>query len=236
MDPIVLGLFILILVAVVGGLIYWSMNKKSEETKVTVESSNEGDTIIISNSGSKKESFIDSPYRFCFPVNPNRPAPEWCSKLNGTDPLSYWYDIENYDNASLDFDVIDKTTGECASPDDCKKFTENLDDSNNLIDIKSTDGIDFIETVGNDVYNGKLVVPDNLLLFIDFDFDTGVMAGKDTEGNVTVIKPGENYPIGLYVILLFSIYKTAGKPKPNIKFNFKSGDANTMLTAKSRVG
>jgi hypothetical protein len=237
MNPIVLGLFILILVAVVGGLIYWSMNKKSEETEVTVESSNEGDTIIISNSGSKKESFVDSPYRFCFPnerEDDNRPT--WCSNLNGTDPMSYWYDVENYDNTSPNANVIDKTTGECVNPNDCKKFTENLDSSNKLIDIKTADGTDFIETVGNDVYSGKLVIPDNVLSFIDFDFDTGVMAGKDPDGSSIVIKPGENYPIGLYITILFTLYKKAGKPKPNIKFDFKSGDANTLLTAMRRIG
>ena len=240
MDPIVLGLFILILVAVVGGLIYWSMNKKSEETEVTVESSTTpsgSDTIIISNSGSKKESFVDSPYRYCFPTDiddENRPT--WCSNLNGTDPMSYWYDIENYDNTSPNFNLIDKTTGECVNPNDCKKFTENLDSSNKLIDIKAADGTDFIETIGNDVYSGKLVLPDKMISFIDFDFDTGVMGGKNDDGNIeAILKPGENYPIGLYITILFTLYKKAGKPKPNVKFDFKSGDANTLLTALNKL-
>jgi len=135
------------------------------------------------------------------------------------------------------FNVIDETTGECVNPNDCKKFTENLDSSNKLIDIKAADGTDFIETIANDVYSGKLVLPDNIISSIDFDFDTGVMSGKDSEGNIgTVIKPGENFAIGFYLAILFTLYKKAGKPKPNIKFDFTSDDSNTILTAMRRLG
>jgi hypothetical protein len=233
MDPLVILLIVLI-IAAAGGLIYWSMNKKSEETKVTVKSSptpSGSDTIIISNSGSKKESFIDSPYRACFPVDIDDNPPAWCSKLNGTDPMSYWYDVENYDSTKPNFNVIDITTGECLNPNDCKKFTENLDSSNKLIDIKAADGTDFIETVGNDVYSGKLVLPEKAFEEIKFDFNTGVMSGEEPGGSIITLKPGENFAIGLYVVMLYSMYKRAGKPKPNIKFDFKSGDANTILTA-----
>ena len=228
---------IVLIVLVVGGLIYWSMNRDSATTKTTVKTSDGVDTIIISNSGSTRESFIDSPYRRCVSFDPNRPAPGWCSNLDGTDPMSYWYDVDNYDNTVPRFNVIDETTGECVNPNDCKKFTENLDSSNKLIDIKAADGTDFIETIANDVYSGKLVLPDNIISSVDFDFDTGVMSGKDSEGNIgTVIKPGENFAIGFYVAILFTLYKKAGKPKPNIKFDFTSGDSNTILTAMRRLG
>ena len=145
---------IVLIVLVVGGLIYLSMNRDSATTKTTVKTSDGVDTIIISNSGSTRESFIDSPYRRCVSFDPNRPAPGWCSNLDGTDPMSYWYDVDNYDNTVPRFNVIDETTGECVNPNDCKKFTENLDSSNKLIDIKAADGTELIETIANDVYSG----------------------------------------------------------------------------------
>ena len=60
MDPVAFG-FILIFLAVAAGLIYWSMNKKSAASTITIQMNGTpsgtpsgADTIIITNSGSKK--------------------------------------------------------------------------------------------------------------------------------------------------------------------------------------
>jgi hypothetical protein len=228
---------IILIIAAAGGLIYWSMNKKSTTTTITVKQNDTPsgtDTIIITNSGSKKESFIDSPHRVCVKSN----SPDWCSNFPLTEPISYWYDAENFDNTSQSFEVIDETSGECLNPTDCIKFTEVLDDNMNLIDIKSADGKSYIITVIDDIYNLKLRLPDTFLNMFDIDFDTGVLAPapnsdgtipKDADGNPISIKPGIEYPLGTYIAVLVSKYKQAGKPKPNIKFEFESGTAGQIL-------
>lgn len=235
---------IVFFLAAAAGLIYWSMNKQSTTTTTTVKKNDTpsgADTIIITNSGSKKESFIDSPHMVCDVTGP----PSWCSNFPLTDPMSYWYDVENYDGTSEGITVIDKTTGECLNPSDCIKFAEVLDSDMNLIDIKSSDGKSLITTLIDDIYIGKLKAPDNLLDFIDFDFDTGVLSPapnpdgiipKDKDGNVIVIKPGENYALGMYVAIIALKYKEAGKPKPNIKFQFKSNTAGEILKKMGRLG
>ena len=242
MDPVAFG-FILIFLAVAAGLIYWSMNKKSATTTTTVKKNvtpSGADTIIITNSGSKRETFIDSPHRICDKSDP----PSWCSNFSLTEPMSYWYDVENYDDTNQNFKIIDETTGECINPSDCIKFTEVLDGDMNLTDIKSPDGKSLITTIIDDLYSGKLKLSDNFLNKINVDFDTGVLSPaplpdgtitKDKDGNVISVKPGENYPIGLYVALLVSKYKQAGKPKPNIKFQFKSGAAGEILNKMERL-
>jgi hypothetical protein len=243
MDPTII-VFIILIIAAAGGLIYWSMNKGSTKTKTTLKKNSApsgGDTILISNSGSKKETFIDSPHRFCDKSDP----PSWCSKFPLTEPISYWYDVENFDGISPTFKLIDETTGECVNPSDCIKFTEVLDSGMNLVDIKSPDGKSLITTLIDDVYSGKLKVPAELLLFVDIDFDTGVLSAaplpdgtipKDKDGIVLTIIPGENFPIGMYVALLVFKYKEAGKPKPNIKFQFKSDIAGEILKKMERLG
>lgn len=234
---------IILIIAAAGGLIYWSMNKKSTTT-ITVNQ-NDGpsgaDTIIITNSGSRRESFIDSPHRVCDRSNP----PPWCSDFPLTEPISYWYDVENFDNTSQSFEVIDETSGECINSMDCIKFTEVLDDDMNLIDIKSADGKSYIVTVIDDIYNLKLKLPDAFLNMFNVDFDTGVLAPaprpdgtipKDADGNPISIKPGIEYPLGIYIAVLVSKYKQAGKPKPNIKFQFRSGSAGEILSSMRRSG
>lgn len=242
MDANIL-IFIVLIIAVAGGVIYWSMNKQSTTTTTVKKNDTPSgaDTIIITNSGSKKESFIDSPNIACDKTDP----PSWCSNFPLTEPMSYWYDVENYDNTSPNFAVFDETTGECLNPIDCIKFTEVLDGDMNLTDIKSADGKSLVTTLIDDIYSGKLKLPDNLLNMINVDFDTGVLSPapspdgtipRDNDGNVITIKPGENYPIGVYVALLVSKYKEAGKPKPIIKFQFKSGTAGEILTKMRRLG
>ena len=220
------------------------MNRKSEKTTVTVKTTttpSESDTIIITNSGSKKESFIDSPHRLC---NESDPAP-WCSNFPLSEPLSYWYDVENGDDTNPNFAVIDRASGECMNPSDCIKFKEVLDSDMNLVDIKSSDGNSLITTIIDDIYSGKLKLPDILLNQIKIDFDTGVLSPapkpdgtipKDKDGNTINIIPGTNYAIGLYIALLVSKYKEASKPKPNIKFQFKSGTASDILSKMERLG
>ena len=247
MDPLLIG-FIILVIAVAGGLIFWSMNKESNKTTITIQKNGTpsgtpsgADTIIITNSGSKKETFIDSPHRICDKSDP----PSWCSNFSLTEPMSYWYDVENYDNTNPRFEIIDETTGECINPSDCIKFAEVLDSDMNLIDIKTPDGKSLITTLIDDIYNEKLKVPDNFLKMSNIDFDTGVLSAaprpdgtipKDKDGNVITIKPGENFPIGLYVSILVFKYKEAGKPKPNIKFQFKSGTAGEILKKMERLG
>ena len=236
--------FILFVLVVVAGLISWSINKKSDTTTTTTVKKNDtpsgADTIIITNSGSKRETFIDSPHRIC-----EKDPPSWCSNFPLTDPLAYWYDPVNYDVTDPSFSVIDETTGECISPSDCSKFTEELDSDMNLIDIKSSNGTSLVTTIIDDVYSGRLKMTDDSLRFVNIDFDTGVLSPaplpdgtipKDKDGNIATIRPGDNYPLGLYLAILVFKYKQAGKPKPTIKFEFKSSTAGEILKKMEKLG
>ena len=92
------------------------------------------------------------------------------------------------------------------------------------------------------------IIESSLMEFLNMyniDFDTGVISPApgpdgtiptDKDGNPASIKPGVNFPLGLYIVLLVLKYNQSGKPKPNIKFKFKSGSAGEILKKMERLG
>ena len=231
-----IGIFGFAVAAVVVIFVLIPMLKKNKPGDGDSEPKPSGDTIIITNSGNRRETFVESPQKYCLESK----AFPWCPTDSLTKPLEYWYDSENFDHKRSEaLNVIVRATGECRNPSDCIKFKEVLDNDMNLIDIESGDGRSYVNTVIDDIYSGKLVVPDKMLKQIDINFETAEISPaplpdgtfpKDKNGNeIDVLIPGVNTTLGIYIVMLVSKYKEAGKPKPTIKFEFKSGKAGDVL-------
>lgn len=213
------GVFLIITLIIL--FVYFSRGSKSDVKKSTTESSG-ADTIIISNEGSRKETYIASPQAHCLSSDFSDSRPDWCNKYPGDNPMIYYYD-SNTGFEDLYKSLFDNG-GECVTSG-CKKYTEILNETDNkLIDIRSEDGTSMIDQMGNDVYSGKIIVPDLFFKNVTFNFFTG-----ETLAEGKRLVPGGNYPIALYILIIFIYYKKANLLKPNIKLDYISGPAKIII-------
>lgn len=192
-----------------------------------------GDTIIITDDGTKLETYIETPVKRCFSG-----TDEMCDKIDSKTEMSYVYDIKggSFDqgNAVTSYDHDTHLCGDGTV--DCI-YEEKYDDNRKIIGITNKKGEDYIQGIVDDVWSGKLVMDDNTKNFIKktihFDRASGKMYLINNSGEKVKVIPGLmvglhvgnddlKIPVGIMIMYIIMYYKINDLPKPTIKLDFKS--------------
>ena len=209
-----------------------------------------GDTIIITDEGSKIETYIEPTMGRCMGGGND---PDYCGTMDENTEMSYVYDpqggsINDSGNLQTTYDPVTRVCSDGKS--DCV-FTEKFDDERKLISITNEKGEDFIQKMIDDMWSDKLemnkVVPspnggearfkDQMKNFIEFNRDTGEMFFNRTGMRVKII-PGNmqfesqmsggldikeiRVSVGTMIMYIIFYYYGNDLPKPTIKLDLTS--------------
>ena len=209
-----------------------------------------GDTIVITDEGSKIEKYIEFPMGRC---NGGENDPEYCDTMDENTEVSYVYDpvggsVNDSGALQTTYDPVTRVCSDGTS--DCV-FTEKFDEERKLISITNDKGEDFIQKFIDDVWSDKLemnkvvsdfnggetTVKDQFKNMIEFNRDTGEMFFNRDGMRVKII-PGNmqfesqlsgkqdikelRVSVGMMIMYIIFYYYGNDLPKPTIKLDLKS--------------
>lgn len=231
-------MFIAIVVGGVLGWYYWSKKKKNEK----------GDTIIITENGSKIEKYIEMP-RFLHCINGinYRDRPEFCNDINKDTEMNYVYDVGGELTVDGGWKTRwDKKTNKCADGTSSCLYEEKYDAERNIISITNEEGEDFIKNFIEDLWSGRIKfdgetilgnerisMKEAILKSIDFNIETGELFLKENGLKAKAVpvisskmldSSGElaTIPLGMMILYIIFHYYANNLPKPTINLKIKS--------------
>ena len=209
-----------------------------------------GDTIVITDEGSKIETYVEFPMGRCMGEGNDH---DYCGTITSDTEVSYVYDPVGgsvSDSGALQT-TYDPVTRECSDGTADCVFTEKFDDERKLTGITNEKGEDFIQKFIDDVWSDKLemnkvvsdfngretTVKDQLKNMIEFNRDTGEMFFNRDGMRVKII-PGNmqfesqlrgdqdikeiRVSVGMMIMYIIFYYYGNDLPKPTIKLDLKS--------------
>lgn len=237
-----LWIFICVVALAIGGYFLF----KGDEIKPAPVS----DTIVITDEGSKRETYIEMPnLMHCYGVEGD---PSFCADINPETEMNYVYDpLGGSVSAGGSFKTTwDKETNLCSDgTTDCiyeEKFSK--DGERKLIGITNAKGEDFIQKFIDDIWsgrvnlentseideNGKLIDIKELIKSVfQFNRDTGELYMTEGATKVKII-PGNALmsnkevdgkmviPVGIMILYIIFYYYGNDLPKPIIKLDLRS--------------
>ena len=240
------GILLYLLIAKIKKI--WPFAEDVVETTDNVGVDPGNDVISISQSGSKRETYILANEQ-C----EREEKPGYCSELfNDTKYTVYAYE------KSIDFDkqhndknikgAYDRTGSlgpdgvmKCNHVDDVSCFyLEKVDSDGKITGIENNNGEDIIQVMVDAIYDGKYsedsriiksINDDKIMGKIRFDFETGELSLDDKKAI-----PGENFPLLIYIAIVTLVYKLNDKPKPTFKLDFKPKTLRDIIIASGGPG
>lgn len=231
---------ILFITIVVGGVLGWYFWPKKKN-----DTSRNGDTIVITDEGSKLETYIEMP-RLQKCLN-SMPDPKTCVSITSDTEMNYVYDPVGgslKDNGEFtttfnyDTQLCSDGTTDCV-------YEENFSNDRKLIGITNSKGEDFIKRFIDDVWSGKLdlnkevphpitgnrtALKNQIIEIIDFDRTSGELF-FNMNGKVKIIPGYQQFndnqnemevPVGTIILYIIFYYYAKNLPKPTIKLNLSS--------------
>lgn len=233
-------ILLFIMVLVVGG--YFLFQRKEAPTV-------RGDTIVITESGTKFETYIEMPLLQHCREGTNNPS--YCDTIDQNTEMNYVYDpIGGNLNAGGAFTTtFNDDTNLCSDGTRNCVYQEKFDDERKLIGITNEMGENLIEKFSDDLWSGKInlnreinnplngkymMMKDMFKEFVEFDKNTGKLFINSGDTKFEVI-PGSYYetrdptktgklesPVGIIILYILFYYYGNNLPKPTIKLNLKS--------------
>jgi hypothetical protein len=231
---------ILFIAAVVGGVLGWYFwPKKKNDTPA------KGDTIIISDEGTKLETYIEMP-RFQRCLN-SSPDPKTCDSITSDTEMNYVYDPlggslkdsgEFKTTFNYDTQLCSDGTTDCV-------YEEKISKDRKLIGITNSKGEDFIKKFIDDVWSGKIdlnkevpnpltgektALKNQITQIIDFDRTSGELFFNMNE-KVKIVPGYQQFndnekemkaSVGMIILYIIFYYYGNNLPKPTIKLDLSS--------------
>lgn len=230
---------ILFIAAVVGGILgwyFWPKKKNDTPTK--------GDTIIISDEGSKLETYIELP--ILMHCRGDSGDPSFCNDINKETETNYVYDPNGSVSPNGSFTTSwNRETNLCSDGTTDCIYEENFDSNRKLLGITNAKGEDFIKKLIDDLWSGELDFDKETVKngektttkkvvseMFDFNRNTGELFITENDSRIKVIpgnalspdsKDGKMMtPVGIMILYIIFYYYGNNLPKPTIKLDLSS--------------
>ena len=164
---------------------YAGDGKKSESAAGSPDPGTSGDTITITDNGSKKETYVAIPHGLCRGIHND---PSWCENITPATEMEYVYDpvgggVDESGNFTTTFNTENFKCSDGTT--DCV-FGEKFDNNRKLTGITNAKGEDFIQKLIDDLWSGKLVISQSAM-----DILKNKMDYDGTTGELYILRNGE---------------------------------------------